>query len=80
MKLFRECEVCVFTQQMRAAGDINHTRFLESFRNESPIQLSEKAIKNYKTLTSEDLKNDSTWKYAPIVVPGNQERHEINLS
>jgi hypothetical protein len=68
------------TEQMRAADDITHTNFINQIRETScSIPVDRSLIDHFKTLTAEDIKYDSSWADAPIIVCGNKERHKLNL-
>lgn len=65
---------------MRAAEDSVHSALLEQIRfprpgkPRIPLNLRE----HYKTLTAADMKQDSSWEFAPIIVTTNNERANIN--
>ena len=68
-----------FNVQMRAQEDIQHTKILDSFRDLSKTTkpFTKQHFANLKVITPNDMVNPQ-WKFAPIVVTNNAERHVIN--
>ena len=75
--LFREFQLYTFTQHMRAAEDLLHTNNIDRFRSQShPV--NSLFLSNLKVLCSEDLINDPSWQFVPIVVTSNSERMAVS--
>jgi hypothetical protein len=77
--LFKKFRMFTFNEQMRAAEDVVHTDFINQIRDISlPNPVTHRLIDHFKTLSANDIKNDSSWADAPIIVSGNIERHSLN--
>jgi hypothetical protein len=78
--LFSKFKMIELTQQMRAALDVDHTNFLNQLRMPRPGQprINADHMKKLQTLTSNDIKEDTLWQWASIVVTSNKERMVIN--
>ena len=64
---------------MRAREDAAHAAYLNRFREpEFKINVDE-MLKRYKVISKDDVTRDPTWRQAPIVVAGNNERRRINI-
>ena len=75
-KLFRRMNL---TQQMRAQGDQNHCAFIDAWRHPATASVLPKAtLDKIKRLSEEDMRADSSWAWAPVVVTNNEERHALN--
>ena len=63
------------TSQHRASGDAAHTALLNKMSDTGHIGMED--LKHYKQLSSEDLASDD-FRFATMIVSGNNERREIN--
>lgn len=63
------------TSQHRASGDAAHTALLNKTSDTGHIDVED--LKHYKQLSSEDLASDD-FRFATMIVTGNNERREIN--
>jgi hypothetical protein len=62
-------------EQMRAKNDPILTKFLEQFRNPSvKYPVTNEFISNLKVFSREDVSQDPSWLFAPILVSNNNER------
>lgn len=80
-RLFREFVSTAFTQQMRAAEDVEWTRVLSFFRDPGasmfPVQASG-VLELIRPLSSTDVREDLLWADAVIVTGANVTRFAIN--
>ena len=70
-----------FVDQVRAPDDPHHVQFINRMRNPSTKSLlGKKDVEciNNSILTASDIASDESWKWAPIVCSGNEERRIIN--
>lgn len=75
-KHFRKIEL---TQQMRAQGDEEHCAFINAWRDPTNATAFPKTtLDQIKRLSEEDMRADSSWAWAPVVVTNNEERHALN--
>lgn len=75
-KLFRKMNL---TQQMRAKGDNDHCAFIDAWRDPANATVFPKAtLDKINRLSEEDIRADSSWAWAPVVVTNNEERHALN--
>ena len=74
---FRKVEL---TKQMRAAGDLQHTRLIDAMQKPEPNMdwIVEQLETQYQTLSAELLKVDPAFMFCPIATTGNRERATIN--
>lgn len=81
--LFKMFQIIQFNRQFRAETDEKHTELLKFFRNPGishyPVYKSS-ILDHVKTLTSEDVAEDSSWNCATIIVSDNQSRCLINMA
>jgi len=77
LRLFQKAGFFDLTTQHRSKDQL-HTDFIESVRTSGQIPLS--GLKRYKLLQESDMKSDKDFRFATIVVTGNQDRHRLNHS
>lgn len=78
--LFQQFKLVELTQQMRAAEDVEHTKFLKQMRypKSNKPRIPANLPTRFKTLTKDDMLSDPLFITAPILVQKNVERHNIN--
>lgn len=81
-QLMRLFTPVLFQSQVRAQGDAQHTRLLQSFRDpiNNPKPITPAVVEKLKVLTKSDILADPSWLDAPIVVAINSERLAINAA
>ncbi len=79
-QLFREFQVFHFTQQMRAASDQEHANMLESLRQTDSPSMTAEHLAQLQVLSLDAMRSDPSWRFAPIVVTNNRERHALNIT
>ena len=77
IELFKSTTFIRLTQQHRAE-DADHTQLLNKMSDGERITPTD--LESYKTLSKKDIKDDPEWNFATILVSGNRERHEFNMS
>ncbi|KAK3254197.1 hypothetical protein CYMTET_36583 [Cymbomonas tetramitiformis] len=76
-RLFQAIRRYPLTEQVRAASDPDHVRFIERCRSEErPITQSD--LDRLKVLTASDVQMDRDWLFATVAVTGNRQRQAIN--
>ena len=73
---FRKVEL---TKQMRAAGDLQHTRLIDAMQKPEPNMdwIVEQLETQYQTLSAELLKVDPAFMFCPIATTGKRELSTI---
>jgi hypothetical protein len=80
VNLFRSFKLTELTRQMRVE-DREHADDLQAMRQVDSAQpIPESFLNSLQPLTAADVKADETWRFAPIAVLSNLERHAINLA
>ncbi len=79
-KYFATFQKIELTQQMRAASDPDHMKFLDTLRSTDPDRQAKtlELIQKIKVISKRDIEQDPAWMNAPIVVTSNEERFRIN--
>ncbi len=79
--LFNKFEVMHFTQQMRAARDLDHTNMIETFRDVNSSGFTDEMFKKLKVLNISDFTGPESfhWKFdVPVLVTTNQTKDAID--
>ena len=79
--LFSKLQKFELDQQMRAAEDESQIKMLDQMRFPQPGQtrVDKRKILSYRTISSDDFKQDPAWLNASLVVTSNKERFLVNF-
>lgn len=77
IRLFQKASYFNLTTQHRSK-DRDHTAFIEQMRESGRVSLE--GLRKYKLLKGSDTTSSKDFRFATVLVTGNQERHKLNHS